>query len=90
MLERELSSIKELHEAEPDSKCMCRHQGPPQLTVGCMNALAHYLLLSASLGYGGEEQREEAKKLLARLETIDADRKERYRELRELPTLGAS
>lgn len=46
-----------------------------------MNALAHYLLLSASLGYGGDEQREEAKKLLARLETIDADRKERYREL---------
>lgn len=52
-----------------------------------MNALAHYLLLSASLGYGEDEQREEAKKLLARLETIDADRKERYRELRELPSL---
>lgn len=49
-----------------------------------MNALAHYLLLSASLGYGGDEQREEAKKLLLRLETIDADRKERYRELCKL------
>lgn len=48
-----------------------------------MNALAHNLLLLAGLSNESESKalRTEAKGLLERLEVIDEDRKERYREL---------
>lgn len=72
VLTRELESIQELHKEEPDSKW-------------CMNALAHYLMLSARLPTTPEAtaatQLAEAKTILARLEVIDDHRKERYREL---------
>lgn len=52
---------------------------------GCMNALAHYHLVSARLASASEtdvtKHRAEAKTILERLEVIDEDRKERYREL---------
>jgi geranylgeranyl transferase type-2 subunit alpha len=72
VLQRELESIKELHDEEPDSKW-------------CMNALAHYHLLSARLPSISADEaarhRADAKTILERLEVIDEDRKERYREL---------
>ncbi|WOO76776.1 Geranylgeranyl transferase type-2 subunit alpha [Vanrija pseudolonga] len=70
VLTREVDNIRELNEAEPDSKW-------------CMNALAHNLLLLAGLSSEAEAKalRTEAKSLLERLEVIDEDRKERYREL---------
>ncbi|KAL1413090.1 Rab geranylgeranyltransferase [Vanrija albida] len=70
VLAREVANIRELNEAEPDSKW-------------CMNALAHNLLLLAGLSSEAEAAslRTEAKALLERLEVIDEDRKERYREL---------
>lgn len=72
MLQREVANIKELHEAEPDSKW-------------CMNALSHYLLLLARLPSTPDADkatlRADAKVILERLAVIDEDRKERYREL---------
>ncbi len=53
-----------------------------------MNALAHYHLLSARLpsisADEAAQHRADAKTILERLEVIDEDRKERYRELGEL------
>lgn len=50
-----------------------------------MTALAHYLLLSARLpstsASDAAQHRATAKTILERLEEIDEDRKERYREL---------
>jgi hypothetical protein len=50
-----------------------------------MNALAHYHLLSARLPSISADEaarhRADAKTILERLEVIDEDRKERYREL---------
>ncbi|BEI83252.1 hypothetical protein CcaverHIS002_0311200 [Cutaneotrichosporon cavernicola] len=81
LLQRELESIKELHEAEPDSKW-------------CMNALAHYHLLSARLPSAPTDEaavhRADAKTILERLEVIDEDRKERYHELGEMPSPAIS
>ncbi|WWC88407.1 uncharacterized protein L201_003318 [Kwoniella dendrophila CBS 6074] len=72
VLNREIKNIKDLHEAEPDSKW-------------CMNALAHYTLLSAkySITSEGDQQKlkEEAKGYYQRLEQVDLDRKERYRDM---------
>lgn len=72
MLKRERDNIRELHDAEPDSKW-------------CMNSLAHYLLLSAKLPSTPPADvakfHTEAKIILERLAVIDEDRKERYREL---------
>lgn len=52
-----------------------------------MNALAHYHLLSArqpsTSAENATQHRAEAKTILERLEVIDEDRKERYRELGE-------
>ncbi|ORY30606.1 hypothetical protein BCR39DRAFT_564865 [Naematelia encephala] len=75
-LRRELESIKELNEAEPDSKW-------------CLNALAHYLLLFAGSPWTETEEadnaRKEAKEILRRLAEIDSDRKERYQDLGKPP-----
>jgi geranylgeranyl transferase type-2 subunit alpha len=72
VLKRELDNIKELHDAEPDSKW-------------CMNSLAHYLLVSARLpatpAADAAALRADAKAILERLAVIDSDRKERYHEL---------
>ncbi|WVQ84352.1 hypothetical protein IAT38_006504 [Cryptococcus sp. DSM 104549] len=72
VLKREVQNIKDLHEAEPDSKW-------------CINALAHYTLLLAKLSSTSEQEvaglRAEAKRLYERLETVDADRKQRYRDM---------
>lgn len=50
-----------------------------------MNALAHYLLLKAKLdGVSAEEaekSRTKAKELYRRLEDVDEDRKQRYRDM---------
>lgn len=52
-----------------------------------MNALAHYHLLAARMPSTAEadaaQHRADAKVILERLEVIDEDRKERYRELGE-------
>ncbi|GFZ50587.1 hypothetical protein JCM24511_08345 [Saitozyma sp. JCM 24511] len=72
VLRREIGSIRELHETEPDSKW-------------CMNALAHYaLLLARSPTTQADELaklRTEAKALYSRLETVDSDRAQRYRDM---------
>lgn len=52
--------------------------------VGCMNALANYLLLqsrSSSDKFKSTRMREEAMWLFGRLEAIDPDRKERYKDM---------
>jgi hypothetical protein len=50
-----------------------------------MNALANYLILQSQSGstdkFKATRQREEAKSLFGRLEEIDPDRKERYKDL---------
>lgn len=50
-----------------------------------MNALAHYLLLLDKVGKlevaEAEESRRRAKDLYSRLEEIDEDRKQRYRDM---------
>ena len=50
-----------------------------------MNALANYLILQSDLPFTdkfkGTRQREEARSLFGRLEEIDPDRKERYKDL---------
>lgn len=54
------------------------------LSVGCMNALANYLLLQSSLysdKFKSTRLREEAKQLFGRLEEVDPDRKERHRDM---------
>ena len=92
-LRREVDSIRELHETEPDSKC-----GSPfpsvvipndgslhELTIaGCMNALALYALKLSRITTALPDQslplRNEARQLFERLEEVDPDRKERYRD----------
>lgn len=50
-----------------------------------MNALAGYLLLQAKLPstdkFKATRQREEARSLFGRLEQVDSDRKERYKDM---------
>lgn len=92
VLRREVKNIRELHETEPDSKCkfrlenVARKVGCVQLTfAGCMNALAHNCGILASLESTNEGEKKklicEAKALYERLEVVDADRKERYRDM---------
>jgi hypothetical protein len=54
---------------------------------GCMNALANYLILQSNSPttdkFKATRQREEARKLFGRLEVVDPDRKERYRDMAE-------
>nr|XP_019000169.1 geranylgeranyl transferase type-2 subunit alpha [Kwoniella mangroviensis CBS 8507]OCF63630.1 geranylgeranyl transferase type-2 subunit alpha [Kwoniella mangroviensis CBS 8507] len=72
VLQIEIKNIKDLYEAEPDSKW-------------CINALAHYtLLLSKDPSTTQEDQlmlKEEARSLYKKLEEVDIDRKERYRDM---------
>lgn len=51
-----------------------------------MNALAHYCTLLSTMAASdeGEKLRLEARGLYERLEVVDADRKERYRDMGEL------
>ncbi|WRT68040.1 uncharacterized protein IL334_005015 [Kwoniella shivajii] len=74
ILEREIKNIKDLYEVEPDSKW-------------CINALAHYTLLLAKQPTATEDNskklREEARTLYKRLEDVDEDRKQRYRDMGE-------
>ncbi|CAD6564540.1 MAG: Rab geranylgeranyltransferase, partial [Tremellales sp. Tagirdzhanova-0007] len=71
-LRREMTSIRELHEMEPDSKW-------------CMHALAQYALqLSRSPSTsadGSRQSRDEARGLLKRMEEVDIDRKQRYHDM---------
>lgn len=57
-------------------------------SAGCMNALAHYLLLLARHSETAEDDsemsKEQARNLYHRLEAIDGDRKERYRDMAAL------
>lgn len=91
VLRREINSIRELHDTEPDSKCrscditlrLTAHD-IWLICIGCMNALANYLLLqsrSSSDKFKSTRLREEAKSLFGRLEEIDCDRKERYKDM---------
>jgi hypothetical protein len=58
-----------------------------------MNALARYTLILAQLPQTNSEEtaslRSEARGLLTRLEAVDSDRKERYRDLGGCAGLGA-
>jgi geranylgeranyl transferase type-2 subunit alpha len=88
VLRREIISIRELHDTEPDSKCKTYAVDSfvdPTNRTGCMNALANYLLLQASLPstdkFKATRQREEAKSLFGRLEEVDPDRKQRYKDM---------
>ncbi|AFR98607.2 geranylgeranyl transferase type-2 subunit alpha [Cryptococcus neoformans C23] len=71
-LQRELKNIQELYDMEPDSKW-------------CINALAQYTLLLAKQPSTALEEadklRKDAKKLYEVLIEVDADRKERYRDM---------
>ena len=86
MLRREINSIRELHDTEPDSKCtfLDPAQTNADIELGCMNALANYLLLQSRTHadkFKSTRLREEAKQLFGRLEEVDQDRKERYRDM---------
>ncbi|OCF39689.1 geranylgeranyl transferase type-2 subunit alpha [Kwoniella heveanensis CBS 569] len=74
VLEREIQNIRDLYEAEPDSKW-------------CINALAHYILLLARINSSGADKssvmKDEARRLYRRLEDVDPDRRERYKEMGE-------
>lgn len=77
---------------EPDSKCAWL-PGRKYLTIsltrilGCINALAQYTLLLAKQPSTAPEEadklRKEAKRLYEILIEVDADRKERYRDMGE-------
>lgn len=87
VLRREINNIRELHDTEPDSKCTPYPSTtwPCDWCLGCMNALANYLILQSRLPstdkFKGTRQREEARSLFGRLEEIDPDRRERYKDL---------
>ncbi|WWC71039.1 uncharacterized protein I206_104992 [Kwoniella pini CBS 10737] len=72
ILQREMKNIKDLYEVEPDSKW-------------CINALAHYTLLlaknSSTTSDDEEKLKSEAKNLYRRLEDVDPDRKNRYKDM---------
>nr|ODN91605.1 geranylgeranyl transferase type-2 subunit alpha [Cryptococcus depauperatus CBS 7855] len=72
ILERELKNIRDLLDAEPDSKW-------------CINALAHCSLLLARQSSAEADEadglRLEAKKLYEMLSSVDPDRKERYKDM---------
>lgn len=91
-LQRELKNIQELFNMEPDSKCAWL-PGRKYLTIsltrisGCINALAQYTLRLAKQPSTAPEEadklRKEAKRLYEILIEVDADRKERYRDMGE-------
>jgi hypothetical protein len=63
------------------------HSSNKANSQGCMNALANYLILQSNSPstdkFKATRQREEARKLFGRLEVVDPDRKERYRDMAE-------
>lgn len=86
VLRREINSIRELQDAEPDSKCWSIRSSTGVLLIatGCMNALANYLILQSGMSadrFKSTRIREEAKSLFGRLEEIDPDRRERYKDM---------
>ncbi|WVR06578.1 hypothetical protein IAU60_003610 [Kwoniella sp. DSM 27419] len=72
ILQREIKNIRDLYEAEPDSKW-------------CINALAHYVLLLSRDGTttpdDAARSRKEAGELYTKLQEVDPDRKQRYMDM---------
>ncbi len=91
MLQAEISSIQELLDEQPDSKCEYQASLPVLIVLtvltGCMESLVHYkqLLLRKHSASIAAEERETIEKacldLLQQLQTLDSERRNRYEEL---------
>lgn len=93
ILKREIQSIQELLDEQPDSKCLFRFisgsAGYADCEIGCMESLVHYKQLlvrnhSTSLESGEDDNLiASCLGLLRQLETIDPLRRQRYGDLGE-------
>ena len=96
IVEREIVSIQELLEEQPDSKCECCHSFCEELCAyclnsGCMESLVFYKRLLVHR-YGGTMEKDqrlalerECAELLDRLQSVDPDRRQRYIDMCKSP-----
>ncbi|PPQ78529.1 LOW QUALITY PROTEIN: hypothetical protein CVT25_011801, partial [Psilocybe cyanescens] len=92
LLHREITSIQELLDEQPDSKCRFYRRCPQvvvnDLRIGCMESIVHYnrlLLKKWTAGKDAVPLINDIRTLLHRLEELDPARRRRYQDLGAAP-----